>query len=600
MKTIRRTFVVVAAMFHVPVFAGEIWVAPNGSDTAAGTFERPLATPAMALRRAREWRRLRDPAANDGVTIRLRQGEYGTAGKPTTIKPADGERALISGGVKITGWKRREPAGRGGAADAGNLWVADIPTFNGRPLEFRQLWVNGRKAVRARTPNGDAMERLTAWNRPERIAGIPASARLPESLRGVEMVILQAWEIAVLRLKSAQRSGDALAVTFHEPESRVQFEHPWPQPPINGKNGNAAFYLVNAFAFLDAPGEWYADHSAGKIYYAPRDGEDMAQAEVVAPAVENLVRIVGSLDRPVQHVRIEGVAFAHTTWLRPSHAGHVPLQAGFFLVDAYGLKPKGTPDWRSLDNQAWLGRPPGAVHVQAAHGIQLINCRFERLAASGIDFGLGVKDSSVEGCELRDIGINGIVAGSFGEEGIEAHLPYDPADDRERTERVRIFNNLIEDCANEDWGGIPVIAGFVRDTAIEHNEIRDTSYTGISVGWGWTRTANAMRNNRVHANLLERVATRTADNAGIYTLSNQPGTVVSENVVHEIRMSPYVHDPDHWFYLYTDEGSSFITVRDNWCPAEKFLQNANGPGNIWTNNGPMVSEEIRKRAGRKR
>jgi hypothetical protein len=87
------------------------------------------------------------------------------------------------------------------------------------------------------------------------------------------------------------------------------------------------------------------------------------------------------------------------------------------------------------------------------------------------------------------------------------------------------------------------------------------------------------------------------DTAGIYTLSAQPGTIVSENCVRDIKMSPYVDRPDHWFYLYTDEGSSFITVRDNWCPAEKFLKNANGPGNVWENNGPMVAEKIRDAAG---
>jgi hypothetical protein len=87
------------------------------------------------------------------------------------------------------------------------------------------------------------------------------------------------------------------------------------------------------------------------------------------------------------------------------------------------------------------------------------------------------------------------------------------------------------------------------------------------------------------------------DSAGIYTLSAQPGTVISENVVTQIKMSPYVDRPDHWFYLYLDEGSSFIQVRDNWCAEEKFLKNANGPGNLWENNGPGVSPEIRQRAG---
>jgi hypothetical protein len=117
------------------------------------------------------------------------------------------------------------------------------------------------------------------------------------------------------------------------------------------------------------------------------------------------------------------------------------------------------------------------------------------------------------------------------------------------------------------------------------------------VGWGWTRMPNALRDNFIHANDVHHVATRLGDTAGIYLLSAQPGTVVSENAVHDIKPSPYVPDPQHWFYLYLDEGSSFVTVRDNWCPAEKILKNANGPGNVWENNGPQVSEKIRAAAG---
>lgn len=69
------------------------------------------------------------------------------------------------------------------------------------------------------------------------------------------------------------------------------------------------------------------------------------------------------------------------------------------------------------------------------------------------------------------------------------------------------------------------------------------------------------------------------------------------DTVHSIYKPGYVHDPNHWFYLYTDEGSSFITVRDNWTEGEKYLQNANGPGNVWENNGPKVDSVIRERAG---
>jgi hypothetical protein len=601
----------VAGLFITAAHGAEIWIAPDGSDAAPGTREQPLASPAAALRKARELRRLRDPSIEDGVRLVLRGGTYaltepffvrpedsGTAQSPTVIAAAPGERPILTGGVAVHGWRPLEapPAGLPAAA-RGKVRVADVPVFNGRPVEFRQLWVGGKKAVRARTPNGDAMERLVAWDRARRVAGIPLATPVPPRLAGVEMVILQAWEIAVVRLASRTVAGDRAELTFHEPESRIEFEHPWPQPVIGGNTGSAPFYLVNAIEFLDAPGEWFEDLAAGRVYYWPRDGEDLARDAVIVPALETVLRVAGTLDRPVTDVAFEGLTFAHTAWLRPSLLGHVPLQAGFFLLDAYGLRPKGTPDWRSLDNQAWLGRPPAAAIVRGAQRVRFTRCRFEHTAASGLDLTTGVTDSVVEGCVFRDIGINGVVAGAFAEDGLEGHLPYSPADEREITARVRIANNRLADLANEDWGGVAIIGGFVRDTEIAHNEISDASYTGISLGWGWTRTANAMRDNRVHANLIHHIATRTADNAGIYTLSNQPGTVVSENVVHSIAMSPYVHDPEHWFYLYTDEGSSGITVRDNWCPAERFLQNANGPGNVWTNNGPQVDERIKSAAG---
>jgi hypothetical protein len=87
------------------------------------------------------------------------------------------------------------------------------------------------------------------------------------------------------------------------------------------------------------------------------------------------------------------------------------------------------------------------------------------------------------------------------------------------------------------------------------------------------------------------------DVGGIYTLSAQPRTLITENGIDSIYRPLYVHDPNHWFYLYLDEGSSFITVSNNWCPAEKFLANANGPGNTWFMNGPSVADSIRIKAG---
>jgi hypothetical protein len=525
----------------------------------------------------------------------------GTPAVPGTnlliISAAPGEIPILSGGVEIGGWTRtRTIAGLPDSA-RGHVWVADAPKVDGRVLEFRQLWVNGAKAIRAREPNRENLARLVAWDKTNQIATISAPAlagvKIPARL---EMIIDQVWEIAVLRVKSIRVDGPNAFLTFHQPESDIEFQHPWP-PVIVKTNYQAPFFLVNAIEFLDSPGEWFEDARAGKIYYWPRDGEDPARAKIFAPALETLVNIEGTLDRPAANIVFKGITFTHTTWLRPSEQGHVPLQAGMPMLAAKKLSPKGTPYHAGLDNVAWIARPPGAVSVKNAEHISFENCTFEHLASAGLDFQSGTHYDLVEGCVFRDIGGNGIQLGMFSETNVETHLPYNPADEREICANERLANNVMTDCANEDWGGVGIAVGYGRGVKVEHNEVSDLSYTGISVGWGWTKMTNAMRDNFIHANHVHHIAKRLNDTAGIYTLSVQPGTIVSENSVHDIQMSPYVPDPEHWFYLYLDEGSSFITVRDNWCPSEKFLKNANGPGNVWENNGPQVSDALRSAAG---
>lgn len=335
------------------------------------------------------------------------------------------------------------------------------------------------------------------------------------------------------------------------------------------------------------------------IYYYPREGEKMQEAEVIVPAVETLVRVEGTLDRPVCHIRFEKITFSYTTWMRPSEKGHVPLQAGMYLTDGYRIDPKMQRNYLNhpLDNQGWLGRPAAAVRVVAARQIDFERCRFEHLGSTGLDYEEAVQGGVVCGCLFRDIAGNGLLVGSFSSAAHETHLPYDPADRREVCTQQHINNCYFTEIGNEDWGCLAIAAGYVGDVNIEHNEISEVPYSGISLGWGWTQTVNCMRNNRVHANLIHHYAKHMYDVAGIYTLGSQPKSYVTENCVHSIYKPGYVHDPNHWFYLYTDEGSSFITVRDNWTEGEKYLQNANGPGNVWENNGPKVDSVIRERAG---
>lgn len=591
------------------LLAGEIWISPKGSDFNDGTRQSPKATLTSALRQAREWRRTEDNRIQGGITIYMEGGTYafhepvfirpedsGTKESPTVIRSVGDEKVILSGGISINGWKKQ-----------GKVWVADVPAFNGRPLDFRQLWVNGKKAVRARdVEDFEKMNRICSVDEKNEILYVPAVSirRLIDNkgnlkAKYAEMVLHQMWCVANLRIRSVEVQGDSAAIRFHQPESRIQFEHPWPRPMVTTNGHNSAFYLTNARELQDVPGEWYHDIDARKVYYYPREGEKMQEAEVIVPAVETLVRVEGTLDRPVCHIRFEKITFSYTTWMRPSEKGHVPLQAGMYLTDGYRIDPKMQRNYLNhpLDNQGWLGRPAAAVRVVAARQIDFERCRFEHLGSTGLDYEEAVQGGVVRGCLFRDIAGNGLLVGSFSPAAHETHLPYDPADRREVCTQQQINNCYFTEIGNEDWGCLAIAAGYVGDVNIEHNEISEVPYSGISLGWGWTQTVNCMRNNRVHANLIHHYAKHMYDVAGIYTLGSQPKSYVTENCVHSIYKPGYVHDPNHWFYLYTDEGSSFITVRDNWTEGEKYLQNANGPGNVWKNNGPKVDNDVRERAG---
>ena len=591
------------------LLAGEIWISPKGSDFNDGTRQSPKATLTSALRQVREWRRTEDNRIQGGITIYVEGGTYafhepvfirpedsGTKESPTIIRSVGDEKVILSGGISINGWKKQ-----------GKVWVADVPVFNGRPLDFRQLWVNGKKAVRARdVEDFEKMNRICSVDEKNEILYVPAVSirRLIDNkgnlkAKYAEMVLHQMWCVANLRIRSVEVQGDSAAIRFHQPESRIQFEHPWPRPMVTTDGHNSAFYLTNARELQDVPGEWYHDIDARKVYYYPREGEKMQEAEVIVPAVETLVRVEGTLDRPVCHIRFEKITFSYTTWMRPSEKGHVPLQAGMYLTDGYRIDPKMQRNYLNhpLDNQGWLGRPAAAVRVVAARQIDFERCRFEHLGSTGLDYEEAVQGGVVRGCLFRDIAGNGLLVGSFSPAAHETHLPYDPADRREVCTQQHINNCYFTEIGNEDWGCLAIAAGYVGDVNIEHNEISEVPYSGISLGWGWTQTVNCMRNNRVHANLIHHYAKHMYDVAGIYTLGSQPKSYVTENCVHSIYKPGYVHDPNHWFYLYTDEGSSFITVRDNWTEGEKYLQNANGPGNVWENNGPKVDNDVHERAG---
>ena len=341
----------------------------------------------------------------------------------------------------------------------------------------------------------------------------------------LEMVVHQRWAIAILRVKDIRVLNDSVTeVSFMEPESRLEFEHPWPQPVIGGERGNSSFLLRTT---------------------EQRDG------------IEQLVIVDGA-----NYVRFEGLTFKHTCWNRPLHKGHVTLQGGFPLVDAYKLKENPGLPWDSgLENQAWVERPVSAVTVRNAHHVDFYSVLFESLAATALDFVDNVSDCVVQKCTFGNIGGTAIMGGSFAESPMEVHRPY--TDLAKRCQRLTIKENFVVDAANEDWGAVGIALGYVRHCTISKNHVFFLSYSGICVGWGWTPLNTGMEHNCIEGNNVYNYARQLYDAGGIYTLSNQPGSVISGNKISRPYPAPYATN-DRAFCIYLDARTDGFTIENNY------------------------------------
>ena len=462
-----------------------------------------------ALRKAREWRRTNDPRCKDGITITLQEGRY-YMNEPLFLRPED------------SGTKESPLIIRGSGEHKSVIC--------GDPRQkHTQIWPLKETVDSFPSKEHDdglpkqGMERMIDFNPVNRTITIPTPPQNVLQTKNLEMVVHQRWAIAILRVKEMKVEGNKTVVSFMEPESRLEFEHPWPQPVIGGERGNSSFLLRTT---------------------EQHDG------------IEQLVIVDGA-----NYVRFEGLTFNRTCWNRPLHKGHVTLQGGFPLVDAYKLKENpGLPWDEGLENQAWIERPVSAVTVRNAHHVDFYSVVFENLAATALDFVDNVSDCLVQKCTFGNIGGTAIMGGSFAEIPREVHRPY--TDLAERCQRLTIKDNFVVDVANEDWGAVGITLGYVRDCTISSNYVNFLSYSGICVGWGWTPHDTGMRNNRITDNTIKNYARQLYDAGGIYTLSNQLNSIISNNKISQPHPAPYATN-DRAFYIYLDARTDGFTIENN-------------------------------------
>jgi hypothetical protein len=455
-------------------------------------------------------------------------------------------------------------------------------SVSGITSRFRQLYVNGVKAIRARAPN------LGANNAPNfnRISGFDKSAHNVQvassyvanwsNLTKVEMHFMVNWTDNVLRLASYTTSGSTALVKFQSPEDAILFTRPYPQLGLTTTGHPQCFYFENALEFLDQPGEWYLDEGQNVLYYKPRSGEDMSTATVVAPALETLLSVNGaSTAQQAGYLWFEGLTFAHAGYLRASQYGFLDGQAGQYTLSA------------TTDNKQTVGRPAAGVSVTNANHLHFERNMFTQMAATGLDLVSGTHDDLIVGNVFKDIGGSGMSIGKFtASESTEFHIPYDPSDKNEICTNDTIKDNFITNVTTEIQGACGVAAGYPRNLDIEHNEIAQANYSGISVGYGWSTAANAMQSNKINYNDVHHIANILADGAAVYTLSNQsPASEMQYNYVHDFSQSQWADYQIGGLYL--DEGTTGYTVAHNVfvnAPTSIF-QNKTGANTVTDNGG---------------
>jgi len=494
------------------VSALDIVVSPHGNDAAAGTADAPLASLTAARDKARQ--------QAGAVRIVLQDGVYRLT-EPLVLGPEDsnvswvaapGAKPVISGGRTLTGF--RVENGR---------WVLDIPEAKGGGWKFSQLFVNGQRRYRPRLPKQGysyvakemAPTEASAgkgWDR-FKFAGDDLRADW-HNLGDVEVLNFNHWNMARLRIQSIDT--DRRVVTFTGPTCNISY---WA-----GLQAGNRYLVENVREALDQPGEWYLDTVSGRLEYLPLPGEDPATAEVIAPVADQLLVMKGdaAAGLVVDNVTFDGLTFAYTHWVCPPRGNSFP-QAEANLSAAI-----------------------------AGYGVQHLtftNCTVEHTGAWALHFIQGCRDNVIERNVFVDLGAGGMMLGTQG-------IPGDKADHSGWTtirENTFAHGGRLHPAAHGVW------IGHSPHNVIQHNDIHDFYYTGISVGWRWGYAESLAHDNLIEDNEVWQIGQGVlSDMGGIYTLGPSPGTVIRHNYFHDINAYTY----GGWG-IYFDEGSSDIEAVDN-------------------------------------
>ena len=505
---------------HAPGPAFFVAPPPLGDDSNTGTDAAPFAT----LDRARRAVRAINRSMSSDINVYLHGGKYelaqtisfdqndsGTNGFHVIYRNYPGEVPVISGGRRIVDWTRT---------------TNGIFKASAQNLQFRQLYVNGVAAERARSPGSDSYYRLQSWDASSRTLVIEKD-KISDwaNLNQVEMHVLMSWTVNVFRIASYSISGDYAIIVPMEPERTLMF----PNDSVSWylQQPNEPYYFENAMEFLVSPGQFYLNSNTNEVFYMPRPGEDMTSAEIIAPSVETLISIHGILDNPVRNLRFYGVTFAHSGWIAPNSQGL------FSYFNSYQSS----------------GAPVSAIYMNAADSIRFERNNFHHIGGSALGLDSATHDNEVIGNVFSGISSNAI--------NIDVTLNDNTTDTRLKINGNIIRNNFLTKVGTQYEASVGINLGASTGTVIEHNEISYVTYSGIS------EYSSDLENNLIRYNNIHHVMTLLDDGGGIYTVSNLTGNFISENYVHDIVGSSWRVFSTWVSGIYLDAASTLITVSNN-------------------------------------
>lgn len=454
------------ALAQPPARSLRIYVSKTGRDTDAGTVDRPFATLERARAAVRQ-ARVSDTLLNIEVVVRagvyhldrtleFEPEDSGARAAPVVWRSAEGAQVVLSGGRTIRGTWRREPDGLWSiAVPAAKGWRRDMqrpesytPAPEG-PWNFRELYVNGRRAVRARYPNaGDAKPFLFATS-----GGMDHLVLPPGRAKAAWADAEDAQVNIVPRWRFFNQWNDVARVDTAT--GRIDIG---PRERHGEIDKGAWFWVEGVRSELDAPGEWHLDHAEGRLYYRPRPGERMETAEVVAPYLNRIIYLKGDVDRGT-HVRnlvFRGFTFRHTSYT----LGQIEARV----------------------------HTDGAVVMENATDCSVSDCRFELIGGYACWLHLDTQGIGFERNHVSESGGGGVLMTGARLSYMDDSKVFTPGEKARRVFpiRNRIIGNIVEHCGRIRYygGGVhidsrPANMAMAPGSHIAHNLFRDLSRNGI-------------------------------------------------------------------------------------------------------------------------